>query len=302
MIHQAILRVLETTPISTKPLLIKSDSRYSIDCLYYSVDFDASGLTVMIGLKTWIFKWKKNGFRTGQGEAVKNAGIIRCTSIQLDIRARFQQKIRLQYVKGHSGNIGNDGADAMANKGALLPPVEELDWEAIESKLLKLLEQSSVETSDVEPVPTEVHDIDDVVGNTAVEIRSSKMRRSSSDFHEQESGTTMAVANLKPTPYSTNLLPESAPHDEMMGVARPQVMLLESPATVSQTDFETIRDKKISLKVICALPPFVPVKHEEVNFDVGELVFAHQLYLIFQQQDYMDCILDDGDLAKELSD
>jgi hypothetical protein len=272
----------------------------------------------MIGLKTWIFKWKKNGFRNAQGEAVKNAGIIRCTSIQLDIRARFQQKIRLQYVKGHSGNIGNDGADAMANKGALLPPVEERDWEAIESKLLELLEQSSVETSDVEPVPTEVHDIDDVVGDTAVEIPSSKMRRRSSDLREQESRTTMGVATLspiKPAPYSKNLLPESALHDEMMGVAavsptqcspilsaRPQVMPLESPATVSQTDFETIRDKKISLKVICAHPPFVPVKHEEVNFDVGELILAHQLYLIFQQQDYMDCILDDEDIATELSD
>ena len=34
-ILQAILRVLETAPISTKPLMIKTDSQYSIDCWYY---------------------------------------------------------------------------------------------------------------------------------------------------------------------------------------------------------------------------------------------------------------------------
>lgn len=30
-----------------------------------------------------------------------------------------------------------------------------------------------------------------------------------------------------------------------------------------------------------ALPPFVPVKYEEVNFDVSGLNFAHQLFLTF---------------------
>jgi ribonuclease HI len=285
----AILRVLETTPISTKPLLIKSDSRYSLDCL-----------------KSWIFKWKKNGFRNAQGEAVKNAGIIRCTSIQLDIRARYGQKIRLQHVKGHSGDVGNDGADAMANRGALLPAVKERDWEALELKLLEQLEQSSVETSGVEPVPMEVQDMDDGVEDIAVEIPSTKMRKTSPDFYDHKSRTTMAVATSSPikriateaSPWTSsmstsNLLSVSAPQDKEIRVAAvspaqcsgPQRIPLETPAIVSQTSFETIRNKKISLKVIYALPPFVPVKHEEVNFD-----------------DYTDCVLDDEDLAKELSD
>jgi RNase H len=216
----------------------------------------------MSGLKTWIYRWKQNGFRNAQGETVKNAGIIRCTSIQLDIRARYPQRIRLQYVKGHSGDIGNDGADAMANGGTLLPAVEERDWAALERKLSEQLEQGSVETSDIEPqpLPLEVQDTDDVE-NTEEEIPSSKMRKTSSGFDHEHKGPTVSK---------------------------------------SKADIETIRNKKISLKVIFALPPFVPVKEEEVNFDVSaRLGFARQLFLTFQQ-DYADCLLDDEDL--QLSD
>ena len=266
----------------------------------------------MTGLNSWIFKWKRNGFRNAQGEAVKNAGIIRCTSIHLDIRDRNRQKIHLQHVKGHSGDVGNDGADALANRGALLPAVEERDWEALALKLLEQLEQSYVETSGIESVPVEVQDMDDVVEDTAVEIPSSKMRKTSPDSYDR---TTMAIATssaIKPVATeaspltssrsTSNLLPVSAPRDVSPAqCSGPQSIPLESPATVSQTNFETIRNKKVSLKVIYALPPFVPVKYEEVNFDVGELVFAHHLYLTLHQ-DYADCVLDDEELAKELSD
>ena len=223
----------------------------------------------------------KNGFLSAKGEAVKNAGIIRCTSIQLNIRARYPQRIRLQYVKGHSGNVGNDGADAMANRGTLLPAVEDRDWDALEVKLTEL-EKSSVETNDVDPAPMEVEDIDDVE-TTDEEISSS-----------DESLTTVAVttsSTIKPTADSTpswisssksNIIPLlSAPQEEKMGVAAassaqrstlpasspPQSIPLESPAIVSSTAFETNRDK-VSSKVINA-----SICASEVNFDVGQLVF-----------------------------
>ncbi|RDB29135.1 Ribonuclease H [Hypsizygus marmoreus] len=114
----AIIRILETTPTSKKPLLIKSDSQYSINCF-----------------KLWLPNWVRNNFRTASGGPVKNVGIIRYLSALLDARALRGQKIRLQYVKGHSGERGNDGADAQANLGALLPPVPERDWEQAENDL-----------------------------------------------------------------------------------------------------------------------------------------------------------------------
>jgi len=168
----------------------------------------------------------------------------------------------------------------MANRGTLLPAVEERDWDALEMKL-KEMEKISVETNGVDPVPMEVEDIDDVE-NTVDEIQSDS---ESSDFHEHESRTTVAVTTsslIKPTPDSTpNKIPLlSAPQEEKMEVAaaspaqsstlpasaRPQSTPFESPAIVSSTGSETI----------CA---------SEVNFD-----------------DYADCVLDDEDLAKELSD
>jgi RNase H len=252
------------------------------------VDCDANGLMFFSGLKTWIFKWKKNGFLSAKGEAVKNAGIIRCTSIQLNIRASYPQKIRLQHVKGHSGDVGNDGADALANIGTLLPTVEERDWDALEIKLTEQLEKISVETNDVDPAPIDVEDIDDVE-NTDGEIPSS------SDLHEDESRTTMAVTTPSPiklSPESTpswtssgsasNLLPLlSAPQEEKTGLAAAspaqcsalpasvllQSIFLESPATVSSMDFGTNGDEassKVTNASICA---------SEVNFDVGLLVF-----------------------------
>ena len=245
---------------------------------------------------TWIFKWKVNGFRNAQGEAVKNAGIIRCISIQLDIRARYGQKIRLQYIKGHSGDIGNDGADAMANRGTLLPAVKERDWEALEMELSEQLERSSVETRGIEPIPVEVEDTGDE--STAVKMPSPKLQKTSSGISEHKGRTTMALAASSPfksASYSTatvrtssgstsNPLPgPSAPPDEKNAVvalpaqssvipvpAQPQNTPLESSATVC---LENIRDKKVSLKVICALPPFVPVKYEAVDFNVRGFFF-----------------------------
>ena len=62
-------------------------------------------------------KWLKNNFVTVSNQPVKNAPLIRYVSALLDIRARRGQKVHLQYVKGHSGIEGNEGADRLANRG-----------------------------------------------------------------------------------------------------------------------------------------------------------------------------------------
>lgn len=66
---------------------------------------------------------------------MKNAGIIRLISAHLDRRAQQGQRVRLSYVKGHSGDIGNDGADAQANLGTHLPITPERDWDADERRI-----------------------------------------------------------------------------------------------------------------------------------------------------------------------
>ncbi|KAG6856024.1 hypothetical protein H0H87_008341 [Tephrocybe sp. NHM501043] len=120
----AIVRVLESTPKSKKPLLIKTDSQYSMKCF-----------------NEWLPKWSRNNFRTAGGEPVKNVGVIKYVSALLKARGLMGQEVRLQYVKGHSGDMGNDGADAQANLGARLPEVTERDWAKAEQEVTKQAEE-----------------------------------------------------------------------------------------------------------------------------------------------------------------
>jgi ribonuclease HI len=50
-------------------------------------------------------------------------------------RGRSGQQARLEYVRGHAGEVGNEGADALAVRGAKLPEVEEPDWDALRLRL-----------------------------------------------------------------------------------------------------------------------------------------------------------------------
>ncbi|KAJ7508726.1 ribonuclease H-like domain-containing protein [Mycena galericulata] len=136
----AILRVLETTPHSQRPLLIKTDSKYCIQCF-----------------QDWLPNWIRNNFVTADKQPVKNASLIRYLAAQLEARARRGQKVQLQYVKGHSGHQGNDGADAQANLGALQPPEAERDWARLEADLRQRLEiELSASHNKPEPVLLEV--------------------------------------------------------------------------------------------------------------------------------------------------
>ncbi|WP_245566811.1 ribonuclease HI [Jonesia quinghaiensis] len=67
---------------------------------------------VMKGITTWIHGWKRNGWRTADKKPVKNADLWR----QLDEQVA-KHHITWQWVKGHSGDPGNEKADELANKG-----------------------------------------------------------------------------------------------------------------------------------------------------------------------------------------
>ncbi|KAG6874387.1 hypothetical protein C0995_015123 [Termitomyces sp. Mi166 len=101
----------------------------------------------------WLPKWERNNFRTAGGDPVKNIEIIKYVSALLEVRALVGQPVHMEYVKGHSGDRGNDGADAEANKGALLPPVSERDWTKAKQELLEQFEE---ERRSSEDGPTQV--------------------------------------------------------------------------------------------------------------------------------------------------
>ncbi|NYG59665.1 ribonuclease HI [Nocardioides daedukensis] len=67
---------------------------------------------VMNGMKTWIAGWKKNGWKTSAKKPVKNVDLWQMLDEQV-----ARHTIHWIWVKGHSGDPGNDRADELANRG-----------------------------------------------------------------------------------------------------------------------------------------------------------------------------------------
>lgn len=67
---------------------------------------------VQKGISQWIHNWKRNGWKTADKKAVKNADLW----LQLDDLVG-KHTITWQWVKGHNGDPGNEHADRLANKG-----------------------------------------------------------------------------------------------------------------------------------------------------------------------------------------
>ena len=75
-----------------KPVTLYTDSQY-----------------VQKGITQWIKGWKKKGWKTSQGKAVLNRDLWQ-------ILDQFNgDLINWQYVRGHSGNQGNERCDVIAN-------------------------------------------------------------------------------------------------------------------------------------------------------------------------------------------
>ena len=69
---------------------------------------------VRMGITEWVRGWKAKGWRTSTKQPVKNVELWQ----QLDkLVAEGGHQIEWRWVKGHSGDPGNERADMLANKG-----------------------------------------------------------------------------------------------------------------------------------------------------------------------------------------
>jgi ribonuclease HI len=64
------------------------------------------------GIMTWIHGWKRRGWKTADGKAVKNVELWQ----QLETLANAHD-VKWHWVRGHAGDPGNERADMLANKG-----------------------------------------------------------------------------------------------------------------------------------------------------------------------------------------
>ncbi len=76
------------------------------------VDLYTDSQYVRKGISEWLENWKARGWRTAAKKPVKNADLWQ----RLDA-ATQQHTIEWHWVKGHSGDVHNERADALANQG-----------------------------------------------------------------------------------------------------------------------------------------------------------------------------------------
>jgi ribonuclease HI len=90
----AVIQSLESLKHPVK-ITLYTDSKYVLD-----------------GITKWIIGWKKNGWRDASNEPVKNSDLWQ----RLD-QATKPHTIEWVWIKGHSGNPGNERADELARLG-----------------------------------------------------------------------------------------------------------------------------------------------------------------------------------------
>ncbi|CAC9442515.1 Ribonuclease HI (EC 3.1.26.4) [uncultured Gammaproteobacteria bacterium] len=76
-----------------------------------AIDLYTDSKYVMNGITQWIVSWKRKNWKTAAKKPVKNADLWQ----KLDALNQKHQ-VNWYWVKGHSGNEGNDIADLLANQ------------------------------------------------------------------------------------------------------------------------------------------------------------------------------------------
>jgi ribonuclease HI len=67
---------------------------------------------VMDGITSWLPNWKRRGWKTAARKPVKNQDLWQALDAETE-----RHEIRWVWVKGHSGDDGNEEADRLANLG-----------------------------------------------------------------------------------------------------------------------------------------------------------------------------------------
>jgi ribonuclease HI len=92
-----LLAVIESLKTLKRPceVVLHTDSQY-----------------VQKGISIWIHGWKARGWKTAAKAPVKNVDLWQA----LDA-AQAVHQVEWRWVRGHSGHVGNERADVLANRG-----------------------------------------------------------------------------------------------------------------------------------------------------------------------------------------
>lgn len=97
-----LMAVIEALAVVTRP----SEIHLHVDSQY-----------VLKGMTEWLPNWKLRGWKTAAKQAVKNEDLWKRLDVAINSGGH---SIHWHWVKGHSGHLENERADALANRGVLL--------------------------------------------------------------------------------------------------------------------------------------------------------------------------------------
>lgn len=67
------------------------------------------------GMQEWIHNWKARGWKTASKQPVKNVELWQALDAEVN-----KHQVHWHWIKGHTGNPGNEKADELANRGVEL--------------------------------------------------------------------------------------------------------------------------------------------------------------------------------------
>ena len=71
------------------------------------------------GITEWLANWIRRGWRTADNKPVKNDDLWRLLEA-----AAARHEVQWRWVRGHAGNVGNERADELANRGVELSRIK----------------------------------------------------------------------------------------------------------------------------------------------------------------------------------
>lgn len=97
-------------------LKIHSDSNYVLKGIVHDGQgILSSSLLHPSSQMGWIRGWKRNGWKTSAGTGVKNVELWKDIELLIELHLSKGRVLEFIWVKGHSGNDGNELADTLAN-------------------------------------------------------------------------------------------------------------------------------------------------------------------------------------------
>lgn len=98
--------------------LIDNRTRYFILEAATQIEIVSDSQYVVKGMNEWIHKWKRNGWVSHSGDAVKNESLWR----KLDrLRNELESKgieVTFKHIRGHRGDVFNERVDHLAGEAA----------------------------------------------------------------------------------------------------------------------------------------------------------------------------------------